>query len=163
MHSIRERSHIRDDLSVEAAPIAGVALTSAVAAHRVVDKQRRRGRSIGAKVASGCQPGQAEGACGFALGALDDELARVEEAYRLMLVADTCLRSGADRLLLLLGFSQPHVDELRASAGTGGGYPTYALRRIRQTLRVLRKSRDSAIGLMLRGDPLPAREGKCSS
>ena len=50
---------------------------------------------------------------------LDEEIARAEEAYQLMLVADTCLRSGADRLLLALGFSQAHIDDLHARSGPG--------------------------------------------
>ena len=74
---------------------------------------------------------------------LDEEFARVEEAYQVMLVADTCLRSGADRLLLVLGFSQDHIDDLRAHSGPGGGYPPYALRIIRRTLRMLARARQA--------------------
>ena len=72
---------------------------------------------------------------------LDEEISRAEEAYHLMLVADTCLKNGAEQLLLLLGFTQAHVDELRAHAGSGKGYPTYSLRSIRKTLRQLRQER----------------------
>jgi hypothetical protein len=77
---------------------------------------------------------------------LDVEIARAEEAYQLMLAADACLKSGADRLLLLLGFSPAHVRELRALSGPGGGYPPYSLRNIRRTLRQLRDERERASG-----------------
>ena len=160
VHSIRERSQACDALRLDAASWVSDNQSSAVAAHRIVDSQRRRGRALVSKMARDGQPERAEVG---ELGSIDEDLARAEEAYQLMLVADTCLRSGADRLLLLLGFSQPHVDELRASAGTGGGYPAYALRSIRRTLRVLRKSRDTASGLVLGAECMAVREGKCSS
>ena len=73
---------------------------------------------------------------------LDEEIARAEAAYQLMVVADTCLKNGADRLLLLLGFTALHVAELRAQAGPAGGYPAYSLRNIRSTLRYLRRERE---------------------
>lgn len=85
---------------------------------------------------------------------LDLEIARAQEAYQLMLVADACLRSGADRLLLLLGFSMIHVRELRAQSGPGGGYPAYSLRSIRKTIRQLHSEREMQ---------LARREGECSS
>lgn len=74
---------------------------------------------------------------------LDEEISRAEAAYQLMLVADTCLKAGADQLLLLLGFTQQHIADLRSRAGPRGGYPGYALRNIKQTLRLLRKTRES--------------------
>ncbi len=74
---------------------------------------------------------------------LDEEISRAEAAYQLMLVADTCLKAGADQLLLLLGFTQQHIADLRNRAGPRGGYPGYSLRNIKQTLRLLRKTRES--------------------
>ena len=76
-----------------------------------------------------------------ALCPIDVEIQRAEAAYQLMLVADTCLKVGADRLLLELGFSEAHIARLRDRAGPGGGYPAYAIRNIRQTLRILRRTR----------------------
>ena len=75
---------------------------------------------------------------------LDSEIAKAESAYQLMVVADACLKSGADHLLLQLGFSVQHVAELRRRAGPGGGYPRYALRNIQQTLRFLKDTRQAA-------------------
>ena len=73
---------------------------------------------------------------------LDEEIATAEAAYTLMRVADTCLRVGADHLLLGLGFSSSHIADLRRSAGSGGGYPAVAMRNIKQTLRTLRQASD---------------------
>ena len=86
-----------------------------------------------------------EGAAAAPPCTLDDEISRAEAAYQLMLVADTCLRAGADQLLVLLGFSQQHVEELRQQAGRRGGYPAYAMRNIKQTLRFLRRIREQRV------------------
>ena len=131
---------------------------SALCAHRILENQRRlRGNDA--------RPSERLPAEDAGNGPVDDgldsELARAEEAYKLMLVADACLRSGADRLLLLLGFSQPHVDELRAGAGVRGGYPTYAIRKLRKTLHALRKSKMATDKLGLMALHASHQERKC--
>ena len=75
------------------------------------------------------------------LRALDAEIARAEEAYRLMTRADELMKFGADDQLELLGFTAQHVAELRRRAGPGGGYPPYSLANIQETLRTLRDAR----------------------
>lgn len=85
---------------------------------------------------------------GFAAGlksAQDGELARAREARQLMLAADACLRIGADRPLLVLGFSEAHFTELRANAGTNGGCPANSLPNIRKTLRSLQREREFSV------------------
>jgi len=68
-----------------------------------------------------------------------EDLARAEAAHRMMQAADICLRSGDDHALQALGFSMAHIADLRGrSAGATSGYPAYALRNARQTVRWLR-------------------------
>jgi hypothetical protein len=73
------------------------------------------------------------------LASLLEDLARAEAAHRMMQAADICLRSGDDHLLQVLGFSVDHIADLRSrSEGPVAGYPAYALRNARQTMRWLR-------------------------
>lgn len=72
--------------------------------------------------------------------ALREDLARAEAAHRTMQAADVCLRSGDDDALLALGFSIDHIADLRRrAAGTTVGYPAYALRNAKDTVRWLRR------------------------
>jgi hypothetical protein len=66
------------------------------------------------------------------------ELKRAKAALRLVRAADGFLKSGDDSALAALGFSAEHIAELRSGArGFCAGYPPYAIRSIRSTVRWL--------------------------
>ena len=57
-----------------------------------------------------------------------------------MQAADICLRTGDDQALQALGFSVAHIADLRGRPiGATAGYPAYALRNVRKTVRWLRE------------------------
>lgn len=74
---------------------------------------------------------------------IDEDVSRAETAYKLMLAADAYLKSGAHEKLEHLGFSPDHIADLKNRAGPGGGYPRYALRNIRWTIKLLQEERAS--------------------
>ena len=73
------------------------------------------------------------------LEALLSDLQRAKAALRLAMAADLCLKSGDDEALIALGFARDPIAGLRA--GPSGGYPPYALRNLRSTIRWLESAR----------------------
>jgi len=70
---------------------------------------------------------------------LRTELDRAVRALSLAEAADLCLKAGDDVALELLGFSPEHIASLRGSPrGACAGYPPYALRNLKATIRCLR-------------------------
>lgn len=70
---------------------------------------------------------------------LRTELDRAVRALSLAEAADLCLKAGDDVALELLGFSPEHISSLRGSPrGARAGYPPYALRNLKATVRCLR-------------------------
>ena len=68
------------------------------------------------------------------------DLKRALDALNLVEAADRCLRSGDDAALVLLGFAPAHIMELRGSVrGAQAGYPPYALKNLKATVRFLRQ------------------------
>jgi hypothetical protein len=69
---------------------------------------------------------------------LSAELMRASAALRLVEAADRFLKSGDDRALEALGFSSGHIADMRSGVrGPCAGYPPYAIRSIRSTVRWL--------------------------
>ena len=67
------------------------------------------------------------------------DLSRAVRALNLAQAADHCLKSGDDEALELLGFAPEHIATLRSSVrGARAGYPPYALRNLKATVRFLR-------------------------
>ena len=70
---------------------------------------------------------------------LRDELDRATKALSLAEAADLCLKTGDDVALEALGFTARHIADLRSGArGARAGYPPYALKNLRSTIRLLR-------------------------
>lgn len=77
--------------------------------------------------------------CTSGSDSLRDELERATKALSLAEAADLCLRSGDDVALEALGFTPAHIADLRGTPrGARAGYPPYALRNLKATVRLLR-------------------------
>lgn len=70
---------------------------------------------------------------------LHADLERALRALHVAEAADLCLKSGDDAALELLGFAPEHIAALRNTPrGARAGYPPYALKNLKATIRLLR-------------------------